>query len=652
MTRFFQTFSDFTRGEVSELVQGRVDLEDYVKGCRTLENFLIQVTGGIERRPGLYFVREVKDSSKKVRLVPYRNGSGQQYVLEVGNTYLRVYKASTHSIVLNGGNPLEIGSPSWTEAQLPAIFHAQSENIIYFANRNWSPYKLVKNTTSDTDWTLSTPTFTDPPWSTNYPDTVTFHQKRTWWQRGQNIYGSQMGNFETFTIPGTPTDDSGINYKASVGLTLEGTWMVGRDHLYVGFDGVEAYMPNSPSKPYVSATMPAIQVATGNGSAAVQAVLLGHAVLYLQKGAKRLRELSYSNEGGGYFGLDLTLLASHILGTGVTQMVMVKNPDPMLLCVTSDGYIAALTYDKLAGVSGWSRIVTDGDFESLAVVDGTTEDEVWAVVKRTIGGSTKRYVEYFKPRAFSEQSDAFFVDSGVTVDYTAEIETVGGITQADPGVITLTSGFEDNYLVKISGVVGMTEVNGKVFKLNKLTSTTFELYLPDGVTPVDTSGYGAWVSGGSAQRVMIEVSGLAHLEGEEVAIAVDGGSHGPKTVASGAITLDDYAIKAHAGLPYTSTLLPQRLKVAPGLTLRVDRAIIRFSNSLGCKVGPSLENLQTMEFRFPEDEMDSPPPMTTGDRELNLKGSFSKAGDVYVVQDLPLPMNILFLIVDGSYYER
>lgn len=73
--------------------------------------------------------------------------------------------------------------------------------------------------------------------------------------------------------------------------------------------------------------------------------------------------------------------------------------------------------------------------------------------------------------------------------------TITGITQANPGVVTYTGTdlFSENDHVYISGVLGMKAVNGREFKISNLnTSTnTFELF------GVDTSGYGAYSSGGT-----------------------------------------------------------------------------------------------------------------------------------------------------------
>ena len=62
----------------------------------------------------------------------------------------------------------------------------------------------------------------------------------------------------------------------------------------------------------------------------------------------------------------------------------------------------------------------------MAVISGSAEDQVWVSANRTIGGSTKRYIEYFSTRDFgSDIDDAFFVDSGITYDSTATTTITG-----------------------------------------------------------------------------------------------------------------------------------------------------------------------------------------------------------------------------------
>ncbi|MDR1424173.1 MAG: hypothetical protein LBI92_06185 [Azoarcus sp.] len=65
-------------------------------------------------------------------------------------------------------------------------------------------------------------------------------------------------------------------------------------------------------------------------------------------------------------------------------------------------------------VGAWHWHDTDGVFESCAVVAEGGEDALYCVIRRTINGSSMRYVERMVSRQFSDQADAFFVDCGAT----------------------------------------------------------------------------------------------------------------------------------------------------------------------------------------------------------------------------------------------
>ena len=73
-----------------------------------------------------------------------------------------------------------------------------------------------------------------------------------------------------------------------------------------------------------------------------------------------------------------------------------------------------MTYNRNEGVTAWARHITDGAFESVAVIPGTNEDEVWVVVKRTIDANDVRYVEQMQPQGWgTDPNDCWFVDSGL-----------------------------------------------------------------------------------------------------------------------------------------------------------------------------------------------------------------------------------------------
>ena len=78
--------------------------------------------------------------------------------------------------------------------------------------------------------------------------------------------------------------------------------------------------------------------------------------------------------------------------------------------------------------------------------------------------------------------------------------TITGITQANPAVVTATAhSLPASSIVYVSGVAGMTEVNGKFYKIANELTNSFELTeLHDG-SNVDSTGFTAYTSGGTAQ---------------------------------------------------------------------------------------------------------------------------------------------------------
>lgn len=71
--------------------------------------------------------------------------------------------------------------------------------------------------------------------------------------------------------------------------------------------------------------------------------------------------------------------------------------------------------------------------------------------------------------------------------------TITGITQANPAVVTANNTFANGETVVITGVVGMTELNGNSYTVANATGTTFEL------SATDSTAFTAYTSDGSAQ---------------------------------------------------------------------------------------------------------------------------------------------------------
>tara|TARA_A100001391_G_scaffold40407_1_gene22674 strand:- start:21469 stop:23931 length:2463 start_codon:yes stop_codon:yes gene_type:complete len=99
---------------------------------------------------------------------------------------------------------------------------------------------------------------------------------------------------------------------------------------------------------------------------------------------------------------------------------------------------------------------------------------------------------------FGHQYIRFYKDEGII---TESNKTISGITQANPAVVTATShGYTNGDEVIITGVVGMTEVNGKRFKVANKTTNTFELQTLAGVN-INSTSHTAYGSGGVANKI-------------------------------------------------------------------------------------------------------------------------------------------------------
>ena len=92
----------------------------------------------------------------------------------------------------------------------------------------------------------------------------------------------------------------------------------------------------------------------------------------------------------------------------------------------------------------------------------------------------------------------FYKDKGIITEAN---KTISAITQANPVVVTSSShGYSNGDHVIITGVVGMTELNGKTFIVADKTTNTFELTNVDG-TDINSSAFTAYSSGGIINKI-------------------------------------------------------------------------------------------------------------------------------------------------------
>ena len=542
-------------------------------------------------------------------------------------------------------------------------------NDLEAGSGDWSPRR---------EWRMGSWSDTD-----GWPQVPQFYQNRLYWgknaKRPETFWASAVYRYENYRpfdplTSGVVTDSDGLNVTASVGLPIsEIRWIKPSNRgLAIGTAGGVFLISGSASRfdpitPTNIGVMPDIFYGAQEGNFPIQ-VGSGN-ILYPQLGGLIVRQVGYKFDADKLVAEPISILAEHITEGGlVRDTAYTQQPNSIAWFMRSDGQLATLVHEPVHEVVGWSRQILGGtlagesqpDVESMAVVHNSPDDEMWMIVKRTIGGATKRYVEYLTQirKIDDRQDDSFYVDCGLTLNVPKAITAA---TSANPVVITSTShGFSNGDKVRIRDVKGMTEINDITFVVADVSTDTFELQ-SELATPVDIDGsaYTAYVSGGTATKEVAAVSGLAHLEGQAVKVVTDGSVHPDKTVSSGAISLDTgrSASKIHVGLGYTSKVKMLPLVTAgagfePRGRLKVPRGVkARFNQTIGGKAGVDPDNMSPIPFRASE-RMGEPPAIFSGVQEVyGVRGSYELDSQMVIQQDDPMPMTLMSVTVEMSYDE-
>jgi hypothetical protein len=125
---------------------------------------------------------------------------------------------------------------------------------------------------------------------------------------------------------------------------------------------------------------------TGYGSAAVQAFLFERSMVMVEAGGRTIREYRYTKDG--YESPELTFHARSLFESSTIIDIDYQNtPIPTIWAVLASGEMRGCVYSDANGIAAWFRLTTvSGTIESLAVVPGTSGDDLYVSVLR---GSTR-----------------------------------------------------------------------------------------------------------------------------------------------------------------------------------------------------------------------------------------------------------------------
>ncbi len=151
------------------------------------------------------------------------------------------------------------------------------------------------------------------------------------------------------------------------------------------------------------------------GANGVTPIVANNNLVYCAARGGRVRELAYNWQASGFTTNDLSRYNPALFdGFNIVDMACQKSPYSVVWAVSTSGNLLSLTYVPEEEVAGWARHDTDGVFESVTVVAEGAEDAVYCIVRRTISGVSRRYIERMAAVYFGELADAFFVDAGVS----------------------------------------------------------------------------------------------------------------------------------------------------------------------------------------------------------------------------------------------
>lgn len=420
-----------------------------------------------------------------------------------------------------------------------------------------------------------TPPLNQNPFLTDFPTAVCYYEQRRVFAGTtllpQTFWMSKVGAESNFDYSIPVRDDDGISIKiaAREANSIRHAVVVG--DLLLLTESAEWRI--SSAGDLLTPTSITARPQSYIGASNVQPVTVGNTAIYAANRGGHVRAVGFDFDVQSYVSLDLSLRAAHLFDfKTIKDLQYAKGPIPIIWAVSSDGRLLGMTYVPEQQVYAWHTHDTNGLIEAIAVVGEGNDDILYMIVKRTINGSSVRYVERMASRYFAELKDGFFVDCGLTYSGTA--------------------------------------------------TTT--------------------------------ISGLSHLEGQDVVALADGAVVRDLTVTSGSITLPKAASLVHVGEVIVSDMQTLPLAVegidgyAQGRVKNVNQVFLRVYKSSGIFAGPDVAHLTEAKIRTTE-PYGSPPSLQTGEIDILITPSWIRDGQVVVRQIDPVPLTIVSLTIELQF---
>jgi len=252
----------------------------------------------------------------------------------------------------------------------------------------------------------------------------------------QRVWLSYVNDYENF--------EEGVNDADSFSLAIPTTdtivWIKSLKDIVFGTSGGEWKISSNEVETPLTPGNWSVKEQSNYGSKAIQPVKVNESILFVDFVGRKVREMTFSDADRRYVSPDLTSLAENITVGGITSIAYQKNPDSILWATLEGGYLLALVIDRVQDVVAWSEQPIGGtsvEVQSVCVTPAADEDTITISVKRTINSADAIYIEQLASRTFTAIENAFFVDSGITVENSPASATIAGLTHLIGETVTV-----------------------------------------------------------------------------------------------------------------------------------------------------------------------------------------------------------------------
>lgn len=585
--------------------------------------------------------------------------------------------ATTSSTTPSSGTPVTV---SWA-----AVSGAQEYNVYRYKNGVYG-FVGVASSTSFVDDGITPDTASTPPISRNpfnstgdYPSCVTYFQQRLCFGNTDNnpetVYMSKSGSFKNFTISSPLQDDDAVTFALAGRQVNEVEHLIDVGELLSMTTGAEWAIEGGSGGAITPTSINAKQHSYVGSSYLAPIIISGNA-LFVQARGNLIRDLGFDYTSEGYRGNDLTIFSTHLFeGKTIVDWAYQQIPNSVIWCVRSDGILLGLTYVREHQVWAWHQHeFENGLVENVVVVPEGDEDYLYLTIKRTINSVTVRYIERMNSRYVSASTinDATFLDSYLSYDgrnTTATTMTLsGGTDWVYTETLTLTASASFFVSTDIGNQIFLYDGDDVIrFTIDAYSSGTVVTGRPNRTVPVSLRS----VAITDWSKAVDQVSGLWHLEGEQVSVFGDGQVVASKhndaytaiTISNGTITLDKPYSVIHVGIPITADIETLDIDTVEGESLAdkkklVSKVTLFVESSRGIFIGSSeptgsdyVEHLEELKIRDDE-SYDEPVTLTTGVVDVNIRSEWNSNGRVFIRQIDPLPLSVLAVVPSGLFPFR